>query len=65
MTENKPNQCSFCGNVKDVVKRLIVSDNAAICSECIDLCIKLVDDDSEVEQQTGSKIGRASCRERV
>lgn len=48
MSENKLNQCSFCGNHKDVVKKLIVSDGAAICSDCIDLCIKLVNDDTTV-----------------
>lgn len=49
MSDNtKLNKCSFCGNHKDVVKKLIVSDDAAICSDCIDLCIKLVNDDSVV-----------------
>lgn len=46
---NKLNQCSFCGNHKDVVKKLIVSDIAAICSDCVDLCNKLVNDDSTIE----------------
>lgn len=48
MSENKLSQCSFCGNHKDIVKKLIVSDSAAICSDCIDLCIKLVNDDGSV-----------------
>lgn len=48
MSENKLNHCSFCGNHKDVVKKLIVSDDAAICSDCIDLCLQLVQDDSTV-----------------
>jgi ATP-dependent Clp protease ATP-binding subunit ClpX len=46
---NKLNQCSFCGNHKDVVKKLIVSDTAAICSDCIELCTKLVNDDTIIE----------------
>lgn len=50
MSDNKLNQCSFCGNHKDVVKRLIVSEEAAICSDCIDLCLKLVDDENTVER---------------
>lgn len=55
MSENKLSQCSFCGNHKDVVKKLIVSDNAAICSDCIDLCIKLVNDDTPiVEEETAA-----------
>lgn len=55
-SETKLNQCSFCGNHKDVVKKLIVSDNAAICSDCIDLCIKLVNDDSAVSTDNSSPV---------
>ena len=44
--ENKVNHCSFCNNHKDIVKKLIVSESVAICSDCIDLCIQLIKDDS-------------------
>jgi ATP-dependent Clp protease ATP-binding subunit ClpX len=48
--DTKLNHCSFCGNHKDVVKKLIVSESVAICSDCIDLCTQLiVDDVSEIE----------------
>lgn len=50
--ENKINYCSFCGNHKDVVKKLIVSDDVAICSDCIDLCTKLIEDDTSVTKET-------------
>lgn len=43
--ETKLNHCSFCGNHKDIVKKLIVGDDVAICSECIDLCNSLISDD--------------------
>lgn len=43
--EHKLNHCSFCGTSKENVKKLVVGDNAAICSECIELCEELVDDD--------------------
>jgi ATP-dependent Clp protease ATP-binding subunit ClpX len=46
-TENKLNHCSFCGNHKDVVKKLIVGDSSAICSECIELCNELIIGDNE------------------
>lgn len=49
--ENKINHCSFCGNHKDIVKKLIVSESVAICSDCIDLCIKLISDDTLVETE--------------
>lgn len=45
MSENKLSHCSFCGSSKDVVKKLIVGDDAAICSECIELCNTLMDED--------------------
>lgn len=46
--ENKISHCSFCGNHKDSVKKLIVSDNTSICSDCIDLCNQLIKDESSV-----------------
>lgn len=45
MTDSKISHCSFCNNHKDVVKKLIVSDSVAICSDCIDLCNQLIIDD--------------------
>lgn len=56
MSENKLTHCSFCGNHKDIVKKLIVSDNAAICNECIDLCNQLVVDDSSITQEDKAEI---------
>lgn len=50
--ENKINHCSFCGNHKDIVKKLIVSDEVAICSDCIELCTQLIEDDSSVNKET-------------
>ena len=44
-TELKLSHCSFCGSHKDKVKKLIVSEDVAICSDCIDLCNQLMLDD--------------------
>ena len=44
-TENKLNRCSFCDNHKDNVKKLIVSEEVAICSDCVELCNTLMVDD--------------------
>ena len=52
MSELKVNHCSFCGNHKDIVKKLIVGENVAICSDCIDLCTKLIEDDNILEKPT-------------
>jgi ATP-dependent Clp protease ATP-binding subunit ClpX len=32
------NTCSFCAKHKDVLGKLIVGSNVAICNECVDLC---------------------------
>ena len=49
-TETKLSHCSFCGNHKDDVKKLIVSEEVAICSDCVELCNNLmVDDDAKDE----------------
>jgi ATP-dependent Clp protease ATP-binding subunit ClpX len=47
-SENKLIHCSFCNTHKDKVKKLIVSEDVAICSDCIVLCNNLVEDDSLV-----------------
>ena len=44
-TETKLNYCTFCGAHKDKVKKLIVSEDVAICSGCVDLCNKLMLDE--------------------
>jgi len=40
--------CSFCGKHKDVVTKLIVSDDVAICNDCVDLCQTLLGDEKPV-----------------
>lgn len=55
-TENKINHCSFCGNHKDIVKKLIVSEGVAICSDCIDLCNKLIIDDTLIEPEKNDTV---------
>jgi ATP-dependent Clp protease ATP-binding subunit ClpX len=55
MTEEtkKLNYCSFCGNSKDAVSKLIVGENVAICSTCVELCQDLiVDDKKPVEEES-------------
>lgn len=44
-TETKLNHCTFCDKHKDKVKKLIVSEDVAICNECVELCTKLMNDD--------------------
>ena len=46
--ETKLNHCSFCGSSKEFVVKLIVGDNVAICSDCVELCQDLILDDTKV-----------------
>ena len=41
-------ECGFCGKHRNVVKKLIVSENTAICDECIDLCNDLLRDEPDI-----------------
>ncbi len=54
-SESKLNHCSFCGNHKDKVKKLIVSEEVAICSDCIDLCTQLIEDETSVVETVQKK----------
>ena len=45
MTDSKTQHCSFCGSHKDQVKKLIVSEDVAICSSCISLCTQLLEEE--------------------
>lgn len=47
MTDTKLSYCSFCGAHKDQVKKLIVSENVAICSGCVELCDSLMVDEKK------------------
>ena len=51
MTDKAEFHCSFCGNHKDDVQKLIVGENVAICSDCVVLCQTLIE---EEKPQTGS-----------
>lgn len=50
-TKSQTQHCSFCGNSKEVVKKLVVSDEVAICSECIELCQELISNDDTIEDK--------------
>lgn len=46
MTVTSLDTCSFCGKQKDQVGKLIVSEEVAICNECVRLCQDLLKEDS-------------------
>lgn len=39
--------CDFCGKSKDDVEKLIVGEQAAICNDCVDLCIEILNDEKD------------------
>jgi len=46
MTKLETNhKCDFCGKSKEDVEKLIVGDNAAICNDCVELCIDILKDE--------------------
>lgn len=48
--EVRINHCSFCGNSKEQVKKLVVGEKVAICSDCVELCQELIVDETEPQQ---------------
>jgi len=49
-TDFKINHCSFCNTHKDSVKKLIVGDSVAICSDCLDLCHNLLEEELTLDE---------------
>ena len=45
MIKNKNHNCDFCGKSKEEVEKLIVGDHAAICNDCVDLCVDILKDE--------------------
>lgn len=48
-------ECSFCGKHKSIVKKLIVGDSTAICSDCVELCNNLLKDEESSINKNESK----------
>jgi ATP-dependent Clp protease ATP-binding subunit ClpX len=42
--DNHDHVCDFCGKSKEDVEKLIVGDQAAICNDCVDLCVDILKD---------------------
>ncbi len=45
MPKQVNHNCDFCGKSKEDVEKLIVGEHAAICNDCIDLCVSILDDE--------------------
>lgn len=42
---NDDHHCDFCGKSKQDVEKLIVSDQSAICNDCVELCVDILKDE--------------------
>ena len=54
MPKQTNHSCDFCGKSKEDVEKLIVGDHAAICNDCIDLCVNILVDE-KVKKFPGDK----------
>lgn len=45
MAKETNHHCDFCGKSKENVEKLIVGEHSAICNDCVDLCISILDDE--------------------
>ena len=49
--KTKSVRCSFCGKHQEQVNRIIAGPGAYICDECIHLCMNILDEDYESDEQ--------------
>jgi ATP-dependent Clp protease ATP-binding subunit ClpX len=45
MTKEQQHVCDFCSKSKEDVEKLIVGEHAAICNDCVELCIDILKDE--------------------
>ena len=51
-------RCTFCGKSENQVRKLVTGSGAAICDECIELCVDIIS-----EERTPSSIA-CNCSSR-
>ena len=52
----KTHICDFCGKSKEAVEKLIVGDLAAICNDCVDLCVDILVDEKVKDPANTGKL---------
>jgi len=53
---NNNHCCDFCGKSKEDVEKLIVGEHAAICNDCITLCVDILDDEKFKKNVDDTKV---------
>ncbi len=56
MAKEINHHCDFCGKSKENVEKLIVGEHSAICNDCVDLCVSILDDEKVKSFPTDKKI---------
>ena len=56
MTIQQNHNCDFCGKSKEDVEKLIVGEQAAICNDCIELCVDILIDEKHKKPATDKKL---------
>ncbi len=52
-TENDGLKCSFCNKSQRDVRKLIAGPTVYICDECVDICLDIIAEERENEEQEG------------
>jgi ATP-dependent Clp protease ATP-binding subunit ClpX len=55
--------CDFCGKSKEDVEKLIVGEHAAVCNECVDLCVDILKDKKEKVVDQSKLLNPAAIKE--
>jgi ATP-dependent Clp protease ATP-binding subunit ClpX len=55
--------CDFCGKSKEDVEKLIVGEHAAVCNECVDLCVDILKDKKEKPVDQSKLLNPAAIKE--
>lgn len=56
MAKETNHHCDFCGKSKENVEKLIVGEHSAICNDCVELCVSILDDEKIKKFPTDTKI---------
>lgn len=44
-------RCTFCGKSENQVRKLVTGSGAAICDECIELCVDIISEERDKDAQ--------------
>lgn len=63
MLKDHNDACDFCGKSRELVAKLIVGANSAICNDCIDLCVSILNEEEPVDASDKKLLNPALIKE--